>query len=130
MKFLTFLFEGTLQNIKPVLTKESVGKKEKLFSNTITPMTKKNLTVGSQIDTIFFPRKYDRSTRMFPNQTQISERSIPIEASSTKRTKLWEVYPSFTDLGHLTHIYEMQFDVYFIETQNNIFYYSPNFIRF
>lgn len=76
-------------------------------------MTKKNLTLSSQYK--FFSLKYDkydRSTHTVPNQTQISERSIPIEASSTTRTSFGKFIPSFTDLDPLTHIYEMQLDVY------------------
>ena len=80
-------------------------------------MTKKNLTLGLQINTNLFSLKNDRSAHMVPNQTQISERSVPTEASSTKRTSFGKFIPSFTDLDPLTHIYEMQLDVYFTETQ-------------
>lgn len=60
-------------------------------------MTKKNLSLGSQINTIFFLFISTRSTHMVPNETQISERSAPLEASSTKKPGFWKLIPSFND---------------------------------
>lgn len=73
------------------------GKIGKEFTNTTALMTKKNLSLGSQINTIFFLFISTRSTHMVPNETQISERSAPLEASSTKKPGFWKLIPSFND---------------------------------